>query len=167
MRIKGATVQQWALGAALIFALCWNIARGSEIKDLALTEGATGTRAELLLDSPGDFNTLTLAGPDRLVVDLPASKLGRFKLPEGAGVVKAVRTGQPVPGTIRIVFDLAAPAWFQRQAPTCPGHHPAIRAPGACRPAWIPCAASAPRPARRGRTRCGPCPEPAAPYARP
>lgn len=109
MRIKGATVQQWALGAALIFALCWNIARGSEIKDLALTEGATGTRAELLLDGPADFNTLTLAGPDRLVVDLPASKLGRFALPNGAGVVKAVRTGQPVPGTVRVVFDLAAP----------------------------------------------------------
>jgi hypothetical protein len=33
MRIKGATVQQWALGAALIFALCWNIARAGEIKD--------------------------------------------------------------------------------------------------------------------------------------
>ena len=109
MRIKGATVQQWALGAALIFALCWNIARGSEIKDLALTEGATGTRAELLLDGPVDFNTLSLAGPDRLVVDLPASKLGRFALPNGAGVVKSVRTGQPVPGTVRVVFDLAAP----------------------------------------------------------
>jgi N-acetylmuramoyl-L-alanine amidase len=32
-------------------------------------------------------------------VDLPASKLGRFALPDGAGVVKSVRTGQPVPGT--------------------------------------------------------------------
>ena len=49
MRIKGATVQQWMLGAALIFALCWNIAHASEIKDLSVREGATGTRAELLL----------------------------------------------------------------------------------------------------------------------
>ncbi|MGO4550104.1 N-acetylmuramoyl-L-alanine amidase [Lysobacter sp. 2RAF19] len=109
MRIKGATVQQWALGAALIFALCWNIARAGEIKGLTIDEGATGTRAELLLDGPASYSTLTLAGPDRLVVDLPSSKLGRFALPEGAGVVKSVRTGQPVPGTVRVVFDLASP----------------------------------------------------------
>jgi N-acetylmuramoyl-L-alanine amidase len=110
MRIKGAIVQQWMLGAALILALCWNIARASEIKDLALTEGATGTRAELLLDTPGRYSTISLAGPDRLVVDLPASTLShRFHAPTGAGVVKSVRTGQPVPGTVRIVFDLAQP----------------------------------------------------------
>ncbi|UHQ18637.1 N-acetylmuramoyl-L-alanine amidase [Lysobacter sp. KIS68-7] len=110
MRIKGAIVQQWMLGAALILALCWNIARASEIKDLALTEGATGTRAELLLDTPGRYTTISLAGPDRLVVDLPASTLDRkFHAPAGAGVVKAVRTGQPTPGTVRIVFDLAQP----------------------------------------------------------
>src|SRR4249919_3846842 len=111
MRIKGAIVQQWMLGAALILALCWNIARASEIKGLALTEGATGTRAELLLDTPGRYSTISLAGPDRLVVDLPASTLGhQFHAPTGAGVVKSVRTGQPVPGTVRIVFDLAQPA---------------------------------------------------------
>ena len=110
MRIKGAIVQQWMLGAALILALCWNIARASEIKGLALTEGATGTRAELLLDTPGRYSTISLAGPDRLVVDLPASTLGhQFHAPTGAGVVKSVRTGQPVPGTVRIVFDLAQP----------------------------------------------------------
>src|SRR6478672_490060 len=110
MRIKGAIVQQWMLGAALILALCWNIARASEIKGLALTEGATGTRAELLLDTPGRYSTISLAGPDRLVVDLPASTLShRFHAPTGAGVVKSVRTGQPVPGTVRIVFDLAQP----------------------------------------------------------
>ena len=110
MRIKGQTVQQWMLGAALIFGLLWNIARASEIKDLAVSEGATGTRAEVLLDTAGKYTTLTLAGPDRLVVDLPESKLARqFKAPAGAGVVKSVRTGQPVPGTVRIVFDLAQP----------------------------------------------------------
>lgn len=110
MRIKGQTVQQWMLGAALIFGLLWNIARASEIKDLAVSEGATGTRAEVLLDAAGHYTTLTLAGPDRLVVDLPESKLARqLKAPAGAGVVKSVRTGQPVPGTVRIVFDLAQP----------------------------------------------------------
>lgn len=110
MRIKGATVQQWMLGAALIFALCWNIAHASEIKDLTVREGATGTRAELLLDTPGSYSTLTLAGPDRLVVDFPDSRLGRgFEVPAAAGVIKSVRTGRPVAGTVRVVFDLAMP----------------------------------------------------------
>ena len=46
----------WLLGAALIFALCWNIARAGEIKGLTLSDGATGTRAELLLDGPADYS---------------------------------------------------------------------------------------------------------------
>jgi N-acetylmuramoyl-L-alanine amidase len=111
MRIKGAIVQQWMLGAALILALCWNIARASEIKDLALTEGATGTRAELLL---GHARPLLHhfarrpRPPGRGPAGLDLSH--RFHAPTGAGVVKSVRTGQPVPGTVRIVFDLAQPS---------------------------------------------------------
>src|SRR4249919_102642 len=133
MRIKGATLQQWMLGAALVWALCWNIARASEIKDLAVTEGPTGTRAELRLDAPAKFTTLTLAGPDRLVVDLPASSLARgVHLPAGAGVVKAVRTGHPVPGTVRIVFDLALPvvALKPRIEPTPDGARLVLEWPG-------------------------------------
>ncbi|BCT93371.1 N-acetylmuramoyl-L-alanine amidase [Lysobacter helvus] len=133
MRIKGATLQQWMLGAALVWALCWNIARASEIKDLAVTEGPTGTRAELRLDAPAKFTTLTLAGPDRLVVDLPESSLARgVRAPAGAGVVKAVRTGHPVPGTVRIVFDLALPvvALKPRIEPTADGARLVLEWPG-------------------------------------
>ncbi|HZV22737.1 MAG TPA: N-acetylmuramoyl-L-alanine amidase [Luteimonas sp.] len=103
-------MQQFLLGVALLLALCWNLAHASEIKGLALTEGPTGTRAEVLLDSTAGFTTLSLSGPDRLVVDLPATRLGKgVALPAATGVIKAVRTGQPVPGTVRVVFDLAAP----------------------------------------------------------
>jgi N-acetylmuramoyl-L-alanine amidase len=110
MRVKGATLQQFLLGVALLLALCWNLAHANEIKGLSLSEGPTGTRAEVLLDATAGFTTLSLSGPDRLVVDLPATRLGRgVALPTGTGVIKAVRTGQPVPGTIRVVFDLAAP----------------------------------------------------------
>ncbi|QDH71754.1 AMIN domain-containing protein [Lysobacter alkalisoli] len=95
---------------ALLGALAWNLAHASQINDLQLSSGATGTRAEILLDTEGEIRTLSLSGPDRLVVDLPGSQLARnLRLPAGAGVVKAVRTGQPVPGTTRIVFDLAQP----------------------------------------------------------
>lgn len=110
MRVKGATLQHILLGSALLFALCWNVAYGKEIKHLSLEQGATGTRAEVLLDVPADYKLLTLANPDRLVLDLPGVTLPKeLSLPPGSGVVNAVRSGHPVAGVTRIVFDLSAP----------------------------------------------------------
>lgn len=110
MRVKGATVQKFLLGMALLAALAWNLAHASEIKGLELGTGATGTRAEIALDRGTEFKLISLKGPDRLAVDLPASSLAKgLRLPTGAGIVKSVRTGQPAPGTVRIVFDLAQP----------------------------------------------------------
>lgn len=133
MRVKGATLQQVLLGAALIFALCWNLAHAREIKGLVVEQGATGTRAEVLLDIPAEFTTISLSGPDRLVVDLPATSLGRnVQVPAGVGIVKAVRTGKPVPGTTRIVFDLAMPvvALKPRLEPTANGSRLVLEWPG-------------------------------------
>jgi len=110
MRVRGITLQQVLLGAALLAALCWNLAQASEIKGLQLVSGTTGTRAEVELDGQADYTLISLSGPDRLVVDLAGSDLGRgVRAPAAAGIVKAVRTGHPQPGTTRIVFDLAAP----------------------------------------------------------
>ena len=110
MRVKGITVQQFILGLALLAALCWNLAHANEISYLALSEGPTGTRAELQLKDEAAFRTLSLANPDRFVVDLPDTAAGtHLQLPAPAGVVRAVRRGQPAPGTLRIVFDLAQP----------------------------------------------------------
>lgn len=110
MRVKGITVQQFILGLALLAALCWNLAHANEISHLALSEGPTGTRAELQLKDEAAFRTLSLANPDRFVVDLPDTAAGaHLQLPAPAGVVRAVRRGQPAPGTTRIVFDLAQP----------------------------------------------------------
>src|SRR5690606_668763 len=54
------------------------------------------------------YRLISLSGPDRLVVDFPGSRLApRTAVPSAAGVVTAVRTGQPTPGTTRVVFDLA------------------------------------------------------------
>ena len=80
-----------------------------EIKGLTVATGPTGTRAEILLDVPADYALLTLSGPDRLVVDLDGVALPTgLVVPPGQGLVRAVRTGHPVPGKTRIVFDLAA-----------------------------------------------------------
>ncbi|MGQ4659098.1 N-acetylmuramoyl-L-alanine amidase [Lysobacter sp. F6437] len=107
MRAKGATFQKFLLGAALLSALLWNLAHASEVEGVHLSTGATGTRAEIALDKSAEFKIISLAGPDRLVVDLPASSIADgVQVPAGSGVVKGIRTGQPVPGTARIVFDL-------------------------------------------------------------
>lgn len=97
---------------ALAAALAWVTggAQAGEVTSVSLSQGATGTRAEVHLAGSGQYKTLSLKGPDRLVVDLPASKArAGLRLPAAAGVVRAVRTGQPDPSTLRIVFDLAAP----------------------------------------------------------
>jgi len=110
MRVKGTAIQQTLLGAALLLALLWNLAHAAEISQLRLETGPTGTRAELRLDGVADYQVLSLANPDRLVLDLPGSALRRgVALPQAAGVVRGVRAGQPSPGVTRIVFDLASP----------------------------------------------------------
>jgi N-acetylmuramoyl-L-alanine amidase len=110
MRVKGTTIQQVILGLALLAALCWNLAQANEINGLHLSDGATGTRAELQLQGDVAFRTMTLSSPDRFVVDLPDTSTGRsLQLPAPAGVIKAVRSGKPSAGTTRIVFDLASP----------------------------------------------------------
>ena len=110
MRVRGSAIQQVLLGAALLLALLWNLARAAEIDQLRLETGPTGTRAEIGLDGIADYKVLNLANPDRLVLDLPGSSLRRgIAPPAAAGVVRGVRTGQPSPGVTRIVFDLAAP----------------------------------------------------------
>ncbi|ADV27813.1 cell wall hydrolase/autolysin [Pseudoxanthomonas suwonensis 11-1] len=99
-----------AAGLALAAAGCVGEALAGEIKGLSLQQGATGTRAEVQLQGAGEFKTMTLAGPHRLVVDLPESHAAAgLKLPAPTGLVTGVRTGQPVPGTYRIVFELAEP----------------------------------------------------------
>src|SRR5690606_36255227 len=110
MRTRGLNVQQILLGLALLAALVWNLAHAAEVRAVQLGSGPTGTRAEVRVDQEAGFRLISLQNPDRLVVDLPGSRAAAsLSLPPAAGVVKAVRAGQPVAGTTRIVFDLAAP----------------------------------------------------------
>ncbi|MFZ7096143.1 N-acetylmuramoyl-L-alanine amidase [Luteimonas dalianensis] len=124
MRIRGARIQELLLGLALLAGLLWNVANAAEINDLRLDSGPTGTRAELLLGGQAEFKVISLANPDRLVIDLPGSRLASgFKLPAPAGLVRAVRSGQPEPGVTRLVFDLdsAVVAMGPRMVPSADG----------------------------------------------
>jgi N-acetylmuramoyl-L-alanine amidase len=108
MRVKGAIIQQFLLATALLVGVCWNLAHAGELRGIRIDSGATGTRAELRLDREVPYHLISLSGPERLVVDLPGVALDKgLQLPAGSGLVQAVRSGHPVPGTTRIVFDLA------------------------------------------------------------
>jgi N-acetylmuramoyl-L-alanine amidase len=110
MRVKGATVQQFLLATALLAGVCWNLAHAGELRGVRVASGATGTRAELRLDREVPFDVISLSGPNRLVIDLPGVELDKgLQLPTGSGLVHGVRSGHPVSGTTRIVFDLGQP----------------------------------------------------------
>src|SRR5690606_6677836 len=79
-----------------------------ELRGVTVDTGATGTRAEIQLDREVEYRLIPLSSPERLAVDLPGVALRKgLALPSGGGLVRAVRSGHPVPGTTRIVFDLS------------------------------------------------------------
>ncbi|TLX22419.1 AMIN domain-containing protein [Thermomonas fusca] len=136
--------------AMLLAAFACSHVNASEIKQLRIETGATGTRAELHLDKAGEYRLIPLSNPERLAVDFPSSHLARgLALPAAAGMVKAVRTGQPVPGTVRVVFDLASKV---RAIPTtldtaASGTVLVLEWPGDPAPASVPATAAAATPA--------------------
>lgn len=86
-----------------------NASFAADLRDMRLIEDEAGTRAVLSLEGGSDYKLFSLANPDRLVLDLPQARLAPgFSLPGANGAVANVRTGKPVPGTLRIVFDLGA-----------------------------------------------------------
>lgn len=124
----GRRLAGFALVAGAVLPVC-----AGEVRSVSVGTGATGTRAEIQLDGKGEYKTISLSGPDRLVVDLPASSAMRgLKLPAGAGIVKSVRTGQPTPDTLRIVFDLSSSviALKPRLEPSATGARLVLEWPG-------------------------------------
>ncbi|MFA6985441.1 MAG: AMIN domain-containing protein, partial [Arenimonas sp.] len=97
--------------SAFLFAIALliggNASFAADLRDMRLIQDDTGTRAVLSLQGGSDYKLFSLSNPDRLVLDLPQARLAPgFSLPGANGAVANVRTGKPVPGTLRIVFDL-------------------------------------------------------------
>jgi N-acetylmuramoyl-L-alanine amidase len=79
-----------------------------KLNDMKILAMDGQTQAELSLSGKSAYKFFTLSKPDRLVIDLPATSLTtEFKLPGINGVISQVRTGQPTPGTVRVVFELS------------------------------------------------------------
>jgi N-acetylmuramoyl-L-alanine amidase len=83
-----------------------------EVRDVRLWASPDSTRVVLDLSAEPRWNVFTLVGPARVVVDLDRASWdpARLNLPQGAGHVRALRIGEPAPGKMRLVLDLAQAA---------------------------------------------------------
>ena len=101
MRQGTSRIQPWlSVGLVLAALLCCGAAWAGQVNAVGLEQGATGTRAEIQLQGAGQYRTLSLTAPHRLVVDLPDSQAARgMRLPAPAGVWVALE-GIKDPGNL-------------------------------------------------------------------
>lgn len=83
-------------------------AAAPQLTGVRVWAGPDQTRVVLDLSAPSKHQLFTLAGPDRLVVDLAGASLADFVAPTASGLVKSVRSGARSDG-VRIVLDLTGP----------------------------------------------------------
>ncbi|MEO8307881.1 MAG: N-acetylmuramoyl-L-alanine amidase [Pseudomonadota bacterium] len=70
----------------------------------------TGTRVVLTMSGAAEQKVFTLNNPQRLVIDLPATRLpSDVRLPAPAGPVKSLRSGSQPRQTLRLVLELTRP----------------------------------------------------------
>jgi N-acetylmuramoyl-L-alanine amidase len=70
----------------------------------------SGVRIVLTLSGSTAQNVFTLSDPERLVIDLPATRLGAgVRMPNPAGPIKSLRSGSQPKQTLRLVLELARP----------------------------------------------------------
>lgn len=106
MRIPATSPNLCKIGLLLILAP--GFASAAKLQDLKLLAMDGQTQVELSLSEKSSYKVFMLNKPERMVLDLPAAATsGNFTLPGANGVISKVRTGQPTPGTLRVVFDLS------------------------------------------------------------
>jgi len=107
----------------LAFATPQGFAADAEVTDIRVGKQGLSTRIVVDLDRPVSAKVFTLAGPARLVIDLPEVgwRLPQRPLPANIGVLARLRYGLFQPGNSRIVVDLNQPSRV----------HDAISLPGA------------------------------------
>ncbi len=94
---------------ATVLPLCAQAAPQLSAIELA-AEGQVGARLTLTLTESVPRKVFSLSGPERLVIDLPATRLAPgLRLPAAVGPVSALRSGQQPGQTLRLVLQLQAP----------------------------------------------------------
>lgn len=101
---SGHSMSRWLLLTLAAFA---SMAQATEIKAVRVKVSQGHTRATIEMTESADYRVFTLAGPDRLVVDIDGGRLRSSIDGRGEGLVRTVRSGRPEAERLRIVFDLA------------------------------------------------------------
>ncbi len=99
--------------AWILIAVSNVVAAGASHEVLGVRVSATGDRTRVVLDlsGPTEHRIFTLKGPERVVIDLPDTRLSRTApRPSGSGVVKRVRSGVRNGRDLRLVLDLGSAA---------------------------------------------------------
>jgi N-acetylmuramoyl-L-alanine amidase len=111
-------------------------------------EGAGGQRIEVRLSGPADHQVFTLAGPDRVVIDIDRAAMGRgaMPLPAGTGLVRQVRAAHRPDGSVRLVLDVAEPLRAEARLAPDPAGARLVVFLGAARAAVAPPTPSAAEP---------------------
>jgi len=99
----------------LVVGLTGPLSAAVEVTGLRVWHAPDRTRLVFELSAPGPYTAFSLSDPARLVLDLPATQL-KMTLPAVGSMgptLKAVRSGEPAVGVLRLVLDLGAPVAFQ------------------------------------------------------
>ena len=85
------------------------------VSEVVLTEEEGRTRLDVLTNAPVAYDTILLADPHRIVVDVHGAKLGLSpgEQPAQAGVARCLRVGQFGPDIVRVVVELNAPVGYE------------------------------------------------------
>lgn len=105
--VQGRVVRAVRIAIPMILLLLALPSWAADVRAVRVSQGATGTRAEIQLDRDAQYTIINLDNPRRLVVDFKDSAVSsELPMPYGAGLVRGVRSGTPEPGSARLVFDL-------------------------------------------------------------
>ena len=84
------------------------VSTAADVKSLRIWEAPDNTRVVLDVSGPLQYKLFGLENPDRLVLDIEASKLAAgFATPKVEGRLRGLRTGVQNGKDLRVVFDLA------------------------------------------------------------
>ena len=105
-----------ALASLLTAVFSVGVLAAPTVKDVRIGQHQDMTRLVLDLTETANFKIFTLAGPDRVVIDMPSAHwaLEERTLAIGRAGVVQVRFGQFTRETSRIVLDLARPLALQQ-----------------------------------------------------
>jgi N-acetylmuramoyl-L-alanine amidase len=106
--MRGAVAKLGLFAHAAMLALVAH-AHAAEIRSVKVTAETDHTRAVFEVSAPLDYKLFEIGNPDRVVLDVRgASFAPDFAAPDGAGLLKSVRTGKFGKDGVRVVFDLAS-----------------------------------------------------------